>query len=100
MDAAELLEAEGISTKVVSLSSWELFRQLDDDQRAAVLSPALPAVAVEAGATQGWLEFTDVVVGLDRFGVSAPAGVAYRELGMTAEAVAERVRDLVIGGSR
>lgn len=100
VDAAELLEREGISAKVVSLSSWELFRALDDEHKAAVLPPALPAVAVEAGATQGWLEFTDAVVGLDRFGTSAPAGVAYRELGMTAEAVAERVRDLVIGGAR
>jgi len=100
VDAAQLLEAEGISARVVSLSSWELFRELDDDRRAGILPPALPAVAVEAGATLGWLEFADAVVGLDRFGVSAPGDVAYRQLGLTPEAVAERVRGLVVGDAQ
>ena len=92
VDAAELLDAEGISARVVSLSSWELFRELDDQQRAQVLPPSVPAVAIEAGATLGWLEFADAVVGLDRFGVSAPGDVAYQRLGVTADTVAERVR--------
>ena len=93
-------KAEGISARVVSLSSWELFRELNDPQRAQVLPPGVPTVAVEAGATLGWLEFADAVVGLDRFGTSAPGDVAYQRLGVTADAVAERVRELVTGGSR
>lgn len=100
MEAAELLKTEGLSVRVISLSSWELFRALDDEQRGQVLPPDLPSVAVEAGATQGWLEFTHGVIGLDRFGVSAPAGDAYRELGLTPGAVADRVRDLLVGDSR
>ena len=99
VEAAELLEAEGVSAKVVSLPSWELFGELDEAQRADILSPDLPTVAVEAGATLGWLDFTDAVIGIDRFGVSAPSEVTYQRLGLTPEAVAGRVRDLLSGGT-
>lgn len=100
VEAAKLLQDDGISARVVSLPSWEQFRSLDDDRRGDLLPPDLPSVAVEAGASQGWLEFTDAVVGLDRFGASAPAEVVYRELGLTSEAVAARVRGLLEGGGR
>ena len=99
VQAARLLDAKGVSAKVVSLPSWELFRALSEAERAAILPPHLPSVAVEAGATLGWLEFVDAVVGIDRFGVSAPSDVAYDRLGLTPEAVAGRVRDLLAGGS-
>lgn len=52
-------------------------------------------MAVEAGSPQGWHEFVDAVVGLDRFGASAPAADLYRELGVTPEAVADEVRRLI-----
>ena len=100
VEAATLLQGDGVSARVVSLPSWERFRVLDEDRRVEVVSPDLPTVAVETGSSQGWLEFADAVVGLDRFGASAPAEVVYRQLGLTAEAVADRVRHLLDGGAR
>jgi transketolase len=100
VEAATLLQRDGVSARVVSLPSWERFRALDEHRRIEVVSSDLSTVAVEAGSSQGWLEFADAVVGLDRFGASAPADVVYRQLGLTAEAVAERVHHLLDGGGR
>jgi len=96
-EAARLLKERGISTSVVSLPSWELFRALDADRRQAILPRTIPVVAVEAGASQGWHEFADSVVAIDRFGLSAPAPEVYTALGITAAAVVDRVVDLVAG---
>jgi len=52
---------------------------------------AVPTISVEAGASQGWHEFADVVVGVDRFGLSASGPEALAEVGITAEAVADAV---------
>ena len=60
-----------------------------------MLPPELPTVAVEAAAPLGWHEFADDVVGLTRFGASAPGPTLYKELGITAEAVAGRVARLL-----
>jgi transketolase len=94
-EARDLLAEDGISVRVVSLPSWELFRVRPAAERAQLLPPQRPTVAVEAGATQGWSEFAHDTVGIDRFGVSAPAADAYDHLGVTATVVAERVRRLL-----
>jgi transketolase len=91
--ARELLADQGISARVVSLPSWELFRQRPAAARERLLPPDRPTVSVEAGATQGWLEFADLVVGIDRFGLSAPGAEALAEVGITAEAVACAVNE-------
>lgn len=98
-DIRELLAGDGIAARVVSLPSWELFRLRPDDQRQRLLPAELPTVAVEAGVAQGWCEFADAVVGLDRFGVSAPGPDAFEHLGITPEAVADRVRRQLGAGS-
>jgi transketolase len=90
--ARELLGDHDVRARVVSMPSWELFRRRNREERARVLPPGMPSVAVEAGSPQGWREFVDGVIGLDRFGASAPAGVLYRELGITPDAVAAAVR--------
>ncbi len=100
VEAAEILRGEGIDTQVVSMPSWEEFRSLEDAHRRKIIPPDVPAVAVEAGASQGWLEFADAVVGLDRFGASAPAEVVYREVGLTPDNVAAKVRGLLERGAR
>ena len=97
LDAAGLLAGAGIDARVVSLSSWEVFREQDDAVRRRLLPPGLPSVSVEAGSTLGWLEFVDDTVGIDRFGASAPGDVVRRELGLTADAIADRVRRAVNG---
>ena len=75
---------------------WELFDEQPDEYREAVLPSSLRArVAVEAGTTLAWGRYVGLdgaVVGLDRFGASAPYQVLYQELGITAEAVAEAAR--------
>ncbi|MHB0980222.1 MAG: transketolase [Thermoleophilia bacterium] len=97
--AREALEAEGLGVRVVSLPSWELFEAQDVDYREAVLPSGVTArVAVEAAVTFGWRRWVGdggAVVGIDRFGASAPGPVALAKLGITAEHVADTVRRVV-----
>jgi transketolase len=90
--ARELLAAEGISARVVSMPSVEWFSQQDDSYQEDVLPPALRArVSVEAGITPPWKIFVGDAgesVGVDRFGASAAESVLYKEFGLTAAAVA------------
>ena len=96
-DAAALLAADGISARVVSLPSWELFAEQPDSEQARVLRPDLPSLAVEAGSTMGWRHWTDDAVGIDRFGASAPGAVVMEKLGISAPNVASRARALLEG---
>jgi transketolase len=93
--AAEQLEAEGIGTRVVSMPSWELFEQQDDDYHDEVLPAELPSVSLEAAVTMGWSKWVDTSIGIDRFGASAPGEVVLEKLGITADAAAEKVRELL-----
>jgi transketolase len=93
--AREVLEGEGVSTRVVSMPSWLLFSEQKDEYRAQVLPPNVPTVSVEAASTFGWGEWAQVHVGLDRFGASAPGDVNMREFGFTPEDVAEAARQAV-----
>ena len=101
MGARELLAAEVIAARVVSLPSWELFAQQPEEYRESVLPGHIRArVSVEAGVTEGWQRFVGLdgrSVGVDRFGASAPYQVIYEKLGVTAEAVAKTARELVRG---
>ena len=93
------LAGAGIATRVVSLPSWELFEEQSDDYKAAVLPPDVTArVTVEAAATLGWRQYAGpegIIIGIDRFGASAPYKTVYEHLGITAERVQEEVRRLV-----
>jgi transketolase len=96
--AAKLLAAEGIRARVVSLPSWKIFDEQSAEYRAGVLPAAVPRVSVEAGATLGWWKYVGSggdVIGLDRFGASAPGPIAMKELGFTAENVAGRAKKLL-----
>lgn len=92
--AHEGLALEQCSARVVSMPSWELFRELPIDQQHRILPPGLPSLSIEAGATQGWQEFVDLPIGLDRFGASAPASELYERFGITAERVIDHALDL------
>ncbi|WP_343117113.1 transketolase [Ostreiculturibacter nitratireducens] len=104
LKARDLLQAEGIGTRVVSVPCMELFAAQDEAYRKKVL-PAGPArVAVEAAVRQPWdrwllgergREAKAGFVGMDSFGASAPAERLYEEFGITAEAVAEKVKSLL-----
>src|SRR5262245_11585497 len=90
--ALPLLEAKGLRVRLVSMPCWELFEEETQDYRDSVLPPTVIArLAVEAGRSTGWAQWVGLrgaVVGLDRFGASAPGDVAMKELGFTAESVA------------
>ncbi|MDQ0027472.1 transketolase [Variovorax paradoxus] len=96
--AAALLAEEGIEARVVSVPCMDVFERQDKEWRHAVIPRHLPRVAVEAGSTGLWWKFVGEygdVVGLDRFGESAPAGELFKLFGLTAEVVAERARRLL-----
>jgi transketolase len=91
--AQEMLATQEVRARVVSMPCWELFDAQPDEYRETVLPSDIRArVAVEAGATLAWSRYVGLdgrIVGLDRFGASAPYQVIYQKLGLTAEAVAE-----------
>jgi transketolase len=95
IDAAERLSSEGLATRVVSMPCPELFAQQDPTVRSHILPIGVPVLAVEAGSTFGWSTFADDTVGIDRFGASAPGNVALTRLGISADNVVARARDLV-----
>ena len=102
LDARGTLAADGVAARVVSMPCWERFREQSRDYRDAVLPPEVTArVAVEAAHPLGWHEWVGsggAVVGLTRFGASAPYEAVYRHLGVTAEAVVEAARHQLGGG--
>jgi transketolase len=98
VEAAKLLAADGIAARVVSFPSWKIFEEQSPDYKASVLPEGIPKLAVEAGATAGWWKYVGSngdVIGLDRFGASAPGATVLAELGFTAENVAARAKKLL-----
>ena len=95
--AQALLAAEGIAVRVVSMPSTSVFDRQSEDYRKSVLPPGLPRVAVEAGVTDYWRKYVGLegaVVGIDRFGESAPAADLFKFFGFTPENVAKAVRSV------
>ncbi len=94
LDARKRLADQGIKARVVSMPSWELFERQPPDYRAAVLPPQVTArLAIEAAVPMGWERYVGTqgdVVGLNRFGASAPYKVIFEQLGFTGENVALR----------
>jgi len=96
--AAELLAARGIATRVVSMPCLDAFERQDASYRRDVIPRHLPRLAVEAGSTGLWWKYVGedgAVIGLDRFGESAPAGELFKLFGFTPQAVAERALSLL-----
>jgi len=98
VEAGEILKNEGIGTRIVSMPSWELFEAQGEEYRNEVLPPEIDTrLAVEAGVTQGWHKYVGrrgEVIGVERFGASAPGGVVLERLGFSADHVAEKARRL------
>ncbi len=94
LDAQKQLAAQGVAARVVSMPSWERFERQPAAYRDSVLPPAIKArVAVEAGVTTGWQKWVGTdgeVIGVDRFGASAPYKVIYQQFGLTPEHIVER----------
>ncbi|MEL7165396.1 MAG: transketolase [Pseudomonadota bacterium] len=104
MAARDILQAEGIGTRVVSMPCWEIFEEQPDAYRRKVLPAGPVRVAVEAAIRFGWDRWLygergkrekGAFVGMHDFGASAPADVLFREFGITPEAVAEKVKEML-----
>ncbi|MGH1446494.1 MAG: transketolase [Cognatishimia sp.] len=104
MKARDILQAEGIGTRVVSMPCMELFAEQDESYRRKVLPAGPVRVGIEAGVRQGWDQWLlgergkngkAAFVGMDSFGASAPAGQLFEKFGITAENVAQNVKDML-----
>jgi len=97
--AHEVLGRDGIASRVVSMPSWELFEAQPRAYRDAVLPPHVRArVSVEAASPFGWERYVGlegVIIGVDRFGASAPGPVLMREYGFTAEHIVAAAKTLL-----
>ena len=96
--AQKQLADAGIAVRVVSMPSTNVFDRQDAAYRAAVLPKGMPRVAVEAGVTDFWRKYVGLegaVIGIDRYGESAPAGELYKYFGITTEAVAAAVKQVL-----
>jgi transketolase len=101
MAAREQLQKDGVNVRVVSMPCTSVFDAQDAAYRASVLPPGVPRVAVEAGVTDGWRKYvgavdsrSGAVVGIDRFGESAPAGDLFKFFGFTVENLVSVVKSL------
>ncbi len=93
-DVAAGLESQGIGADVVSMPCWELFEAQSEEYRNALIPAGTLAVSIEAGTTMGWHKYVGrdgLTVGLDRFGLSAPAGDLFTHFGFTAEAIIPQI---------
>jgi len=106
LKARDILQAEGIGTRVVSMPCWELFARQDEATRRKVLPAGPVRVGIEAAVEFGWDRWLSgergrreksAFVGMTGFGASAPAEVLYEKFGITAEATAQKVRQLLAG---
>ena len=104
MEARDLLQQDGIGTRVVSMPCWEMFEEQEESYRKRVLPAGPVRVAVEAAIRFGWDRWLygergrrekGAFVGMHGFGASAPADELYAHFGITAEAVAQAARDLI-----
>ncbi len=99
LDAARQLAADGLRVRLVSMPSQELFEAQADSYRTSVLPPEVTArVTVEAGRTVGWERYAGdrgVTLGVDRFGASAPGPEVFARVGLTAETIVRRAKDIL-----
>jgi len=98
LGAQRQLAEAGIAVRVVSMPSTTVFDRQTDEYRDSVLLRNIPRIAVEAGVTDFWRKYVGLqgaVVGIDRFGESAPAADLFKHFGFTAENVAKAVRSVI-----
>jgi len=98
LDAAKLLAADGIRARVVSFPSWKIFEEQTAEYKVSVLPAGVPRLAVEAGATLGWWKYVGLdgdVIGVDRFGASAPGPIVLEKLGFGAANIVAHAKKLV-----
>ena len=101
LEAHNQLTREGVASRVVSMPCWDLFQAQPQSYKDTVLPPGVKArVSVEAGSTLGWERYVGLegaIIGLNRFGASAPGEIVMRELGFTPEHIVKVARSILAG---
>ncbi len=95
LEAKELLNEDGIKARVVSMPSWEIFKEQEEDSRKKVIPDYIPKVVIEAGISFGWKDIVgdnSLIIGMEGFGLSAPGDVLMKEFGFTGENVANKTK--------
>jgi transketolase len=104
LKAGKILEEKGISVRVVSMPSWELFENTSQEYKDKVLLPDVNVrIAVEAGISMGWERYTGsngVVIGINEFGASAPGNIVMEKFGFTSENIVQKAMGLLSGEQR
>ena len=98
MKSATELKDSGINATVVSMPSFAIFEEQDEDYKMSIFPHGVPKVSIEAGATMGWWKYIGrdgIAIGIDRFGASAPGPVVMEKLGFSVANVVEKVKGLV-----
>ena len=95
VDAAAALNERGVTTRAVSLPSWDRFAAQDRAFRDEILPPGVPVISVEAATTFGWERYADVAIGIDRFGASAPGELVLDKHRINVEQVEPPALELV-----
>jgi transketolase len=96
--AADELKAAGILATVISMPSFKIFEEQDEAYKLSIFPHGVPKISVEAGATMGWWKYVGrdgAAIGIDRFGASAPGGIALEKLGISVANVVEHAKKLV-----
>ena len=97
IETYEKLKSEGINTKVVSIPSWEIFEEQDDEYKNSVLSPKISKrISIEAGVSFGWCKYTGsngLNISVDKFGSSAPGGIVMDEYGFSVDKVSSKIKE-------
>ena len=98
LQVQQLLSEDTTNARVISMPSWELFEQQPEEYRHSILPRSIPKVALEAGITMGWHSYIGdegLVIGIDRFGASAPGPTVMDKLGMNKENVLNAVKNFL-----
>lgn len=97
MEASKILEDKGYGVRVVSMPSWDLFDEQDEEYRESVLPCGIKTASVEALSTFGWDKYTKggLKIGLDRFGASAPGSELFEHFGFTPEKIADKLESFI-----
>lgn len=91
LEVSELIESKGFNAKVVSMPSEFLFERQSEEYKKNVLSCKDKTIAIEMGSSHGWYKYADKVIGIDTFGLSAPASILTEQFGFTPEAIAKKI---------
>lgn len=95
LEAAGILDSEGIATNVVSAPCFDLLLEQDADYVNTIFNPSTKVLAVEAASALEWYKYADDVLGMRTFGASAPANELFKYFGFTATNVANRAKNLL-----